>query len=116
MPFYKFGEPWNEDEYKKRIIPETVYDKAVTVSYFEKIDSPTLFTASTDRNGIYRLLSNTAVELLTELGKESSVKIYPGERHGFNFGARDENGDPGPSAGALRALEDAVAFLNSKTR
>ena len=106
------GAEWPEDMEKITIIPTHTYEKAVPLSYFEKIDSPTLFTASTSRNGVYVRLSNTAIELLTELGKESSVKIYPGERHGFNFG----NQKDGPSAGALLALEDAVAFLNSKTR
>jgi dipeptidyl aminopeptidase/acylaminoacyl peptidase len=116
MPFYEFGKEWDEDQYKRRVIPEEVFDKAVTLSFFEKIDSPTLFTASTSRNGIYRLLSNTAVDLLKGLGKESTVKVYSGERHAFNFGVRDENREQGPSVGALQALEDAVAFFESKTR
>ncbi len=54
--------------------------------------------------------------LLTDLGKDAHIDIYPGEKHGFYWGPRKNEGKYQPSPAFAKALDKAVALFGSKTR
>jgi dipeptidyl aminopeptidase/acylaminoacyl peptidase len=97
------------------VLPPELYDRAKAVSFLEKINTPTRFVVGTVDPGHLPNV-NTTVALLKELGKETSVEVYPGERHGFASGGSMVNNKYTVSPAFPDALEKAVVFFESKIK
>lgn len=54
--------------------------------------------------------------ILAEMRMESSIEIYPGERHGFYSGPGKTDGKCEPAPAYSKALERAVEFFKDKMR
>jgi len=96
------------------ILPDDAIDKKVAVANLSKINSPLLFVVGTADNFLPAVRKTHAI--LTELGKDASIDIYPGQKHGFYFGPRKQNGKYEPAAAFSKALNKAVAFLGERTK
>lgn len=101
-----------DKKYPGDMLPEDMMDRETAIRNLGKINNPVLLVVGTED----RLLPsvNKANAILNELGKDSSVDIYPGMRHGFYFGPRKIDGNyEQPDPAFLKALDKAVAFFGA---
>ncbi|MCZ6675384.1 MAG: dienelactone hydrolase family protein, partial [Verrucomicrobia bacterium] len=86
--------------------------KEVALTNLGKINSPTLFVVGTaDR---FLPAVNRTVAILNDLGKDSSIDIYPGEKHGFYWGPRKQEGNYEPTPAFTKALNHAVTLFEDR--
>ena len=96
------------------MLPDDQFDKEVAHANLSKINSPSLFVVGTADHflpGVKRMQA-----ILTDLGKEAHIDIYPNERHGFWGGPTKKDGKYEPTPAFSKALEKAVAFFADKTK
>jgi len=106
------------DSNKKRIpgeiLTDDMIDKEVALANLGKINSPVLFVVGTADNFQGAVKKSHAI--LTDLGKDSYIDIYPDEKHGFYWGPRKTEGKYEPSPAFSKALEKAVTFCGDRIK
>ena len=96
------------------ILPDDQYDKEAAKANLSKISSPSLFvigSADPFLPGVKRMQA-----ILSNLGKDAHIDIYPNERHGFYFGPTKKDGKYEPSPAFSKALDKAITFFADRTK
>lgn len=90
------------------------FDQQLAREHLSRINSPLLLVVGT-ADGFLGTVKKTQA-ILAEMGKDSSIDIYQGERHGFYFGPGKTDGKYDPAPAFSKALGKAVEFFKYKTR
>lgn len=96
------------------ILADDRIDKEVALANLGKINSPSLFVVGTADRFLGAVKKTHAI--LTDLGKDAYIDIYPDQKHGFYWGPRKKEGKYDPTPAFSKALEKAVAFFGDRTK
>ena len=87
------------------LLADDQFDQGVALTNLGKINSPSVFVVGTADNFLPAVKRTHAI--LTDLGKDAQIDIYPGEKHGFYWGPRQEDGKYRPTPAFSKALDRA---------
>jgi dipeptidyl aminopeptidase/acylaminoacyl peptidase len=104
----------NPDWKSGAILSAGQYDKSLAHSNLGKINTPTLFVVGTADKFLPNV--KTTVSILKELGKDSSVDTYDGEKHGFYWGPNKQDGKYKPSSAFAQALDKAINYFDQRVK
>lgn len=109
----------SRDDSAKKGVPgemlaDDMIDKEVALANLGRIDSPVLFVVgSADR---FQGAVKKSHAILTDLGKDAYIDIYPDEKHGFYWGPGKTEGKYEPSPAFSKALKKAVTFFGERIK